>query len=57
MKNLGAENIWQESGALTAKVLKRLGCGRWTGERPIGVIELVHPREDQLIWEIKAAFA
>ena len=51
MKKLGAENIWQESGPPTAKVLECLGCGLGTGERPMGVIELMHPREDQLIWE------
>jgi len=44
MKKLGAENIWQESGPPTAKVLECLGCGLGTGERPMGVIELMHPR-------------
>ena len=57
MKNLGAEKVWPESGAPTAELRERLGCGLCTGECPMGAIELMHHREDQLTSEIKAAFA
>jgi heterodisulfide reductase subunit A-like polyferredoxin len=57
MKNLGAEKVWPESGAPSAELRERLGCGLCTGECPMGAIELMHHREDQLTSEIKAAFA
>jgi len=57
MTNMGDATVRPESGAPSAELLERLGHGLCTGECPMGAIELMHHREDQLTSEIKAAFA
>jgi heterodisulfide reductase subunit A len=51
----GVPQVANPAGAAYIDPAKCLGCGLCTGECPMGAIELMHHREDQLTSEIKAA--
>jgi heterodisulfide reductase subunit A-like polyferredoxin len=53
----GAPAVAEAAGAAAIDPAKCLGCGLCTGECPMGAIELMHHRENQLGAEIRAACA